>query len=154
MGLFGRKRPQDTTQWAAPETAEQIPASLADLAMFALDHALFSIEEGGPLIPLVLAESAAGRNGHRFLADTLEDGLAQARRFVGTDAGWRRAALAYDGYLTRDGDRRDAIYVLAWDRDTATAVSVAHRYVPGQPDRPLERVGDPLYLGAAPPPGA
>ena len=44
MGLFGRRWPPDPTPWTAPETAAQIPGSLADLAMFA---ALYSISEGG-----------------------------------------------------------------------------------------------------------
>jgi hypothetical protein len=168
MGLIRRKKDDQPTTaapseapptgaeppaWWTPETSAAMPDPLADLAMFTLDHALDSIELGGPLIPLVLADTAAGRQGHRFMAGTLEDGLAQARAFVGQNTAWRRAALAFDGYLTNAEGRRDAIYVLGWDRDSGAAVKVAHVYVPGQETQPLQRLGDPLFLGAPPAPG-
>ena len=160
MGLFKRNReaggggaPGSGGQWTAPGDPESLPEPLADLALLTLDHALDSISEGGALIPLVLAEGAGGRNGHRFLAETLEEGLAKARQFVAEDTGWRRAVLAYDGYLSVGDQRNDAVYVLAWDRDSSTACAMAHRYVPGSEQEALQRVGNPVYLGAAPAPG-
>ena len=169
MGLFRRKKDDEPTTaaapsgapateaeapaWWTPETSAATPDPLADLAMFTLDHALDSIEQGGPLIPLVLADTDDGRQGHRFMAATLEEGLAQARAFVGQNTAWRRAALAFDGYLTNAEGRCDAIYVLGWDRDSGAAVKVAHAYVPGEETQPLQRLGDPLFLGAPPAPG-
>ena len=104
MGLFRRKKDDEpttpvtpsspaaapgseaaATKWWTPESSAAMPDGLADLAMFTLDHALDSIEQGGPLIPLVLADTADGRQGHRFMAGSLEEGLAQARAFVGQD---------------------------------------------------------------------
>lgn len=165
MGLFRRKDSEGGAEesgadamagrvtWTAPGDPDALPGPLADLAFLTLDHALDSISAGGPLIPLVLAESPAGRNGHRFLAESLEVGLEQAKQFVADDTAWDRAVLAYDGYLTTGDGRHDAIYVMAWDRGSATACAMAHRYVPGDEGRPLERMGNPVYLGSAPPPG-
>ncbi len=165
MALFRRKKdveptapvtpssPAAASEWWTPESSAAMPDDLADLAMFTLEHALDSIEQGGPLIPLVFADTGEGRQGHRFMAGTLEDGLAQARAFVGEGAAWRRAALAFDGYLTNAEGRRDAIHVHGWDRDSGAAVKVAHAYVPGQETQPLQRLGDPLFLGAPPAPG-
>lgn len=155
MGLF-RKRDHASgadDAWGAPERPEDLPDAMADLAFMTLGHALESISEGGPLIPLVLVEGAEGRAAHRFVADTLEEGIAKASNFVAGDPQWQRATLAYDGYLSAEGQRTDAIYVLAWDRPSRTAVQVAHRYLPGGPAAPLQRVGAPMYLGSAAGPG-
>lgn len=161
MGLFKRKGNDgddsvglaDDTAWSAPGQPDAVPEPLADLAFFTLDHALSSISEGGALIPLVLLEDSNGRNAHRFVARSLEEGLAKAKKHVAKDSNWRRAVLAYDGYLSLGDQRNDAIYALAWDRDSATACAMAHRYVPGSQQQELQRVGNPVYLGAAPAPG-
>lgn len=157
MGLFRRRdggAAEPTGDWSAPPSAEDMPPALADLTFLALDHSLDSIENGGPLIPLVLADTSTGRALRRFAAETLEDGVASARHFVQDDDGWHRACLSYDGYLTVADVEYDAIHVRAWDRETTTAIHVAHCYVPGTPDVPLQRISGPLYLGPGGPPTA
>lgn len=132
MGLFRRSRSDESRRgdtadspWAAPESSDQMSEQVSDLTLLSLHHALDSIEEGGPLIPFVIVESGDSRQLHRFVAERLEEGVAKAQEFIGTDAGWQRAALAYDGYLSMGGAS----------------------------GRPLARLEGPLYLGSAPPPG-
>ncbi len=166
MGLFQRKNrganglPRQSpgadrpAAWSAPDSPDDMPPPLADLAFLTLDHSLDSVEGGGPLIPLVLAETAGGRALQRFVAATLEEGLAAAQRFVHEDDAWQRACLAYDGYLTLADQRYDAIHVRGWDRESATSVHVAHCYVPGGAAAALQRISGPIYLGAGGPPTA
>ena len=74
-----------------------------ELVFVALDHGIDSVTEGGPLIPFALTETSDGRDLSRFATETLEEGQARARDHVRA-AGADRAAIAYDGYLTVEGD--------------------------------------------------
>lgn len=59
MGLFGHRgggAAEPTGAWSAPESADDMRSAPADLTLLALDHSLISIENGGRLIPMVLAE--------------------------------------------------------------------------------------------------
>jgi hypothetical protein len=77
---------------------------LIELVFAALDHGIGSVSSsGGPLIPFILTEDEEGRRLARFVAETLEESLAQARRqAASSDA--VRVAIAYDGYLTVEGE--------------------------------------------------
>ena len=102
---------------------------LLDLVGAALDHGVRSVEGGGPMIPFVIHHGPDGATLHRFVAETLEEGQDRARAFA-----WQagpatlRIALAYDGYLTLDGERRDAIFVQAQAADTPTSDLFAQQY--------------------------
>lgn len=64
MGLFGHRgggAAEPTGAWSAPESADDMPSAPADLTLLALDHSLISIENGGRLIPMVLADTRTGR---------------------------------------------------------------------------------------------
>lgn len=126
---------------------------LTDLTSFALDHAVNSVSSGGPLIPFVVVENVQGRRLARFAAATLEEGVAQARNHLATadhgDA--RRLAVAYDGYLSIDGGRWDAVYIEAQDTGTAQAFVFPQRYKPKARLRKFRSVGDAVSLGAVDP---
>ena len=126
----------------------EIPASdeLLDLVFAALDHGIGSVEDGGPLIPFVLAETAGGRELTRFAAETLEEGVAQARQHAGASAA-DRVAVAYDGYLTVEGERSDAIFVEAQERTAPSSVVFAQRYRPGGRLRKFATVGNAAFAG-------
>lgn len=90
----------------APEASE----ALLELIFQALDHGIASIERGGPLIPFVLVDGGDGdRSLKRFMADELEAAQAAAREHLHGLPGAVRVALAYDGFLTVDGARSDAV---------------------------------------------
>lgn len=92
-----------------PEQPLQPPALAMDLVATALGRALDEvIRTGGPLAPLVMAPTATGVDIRRFEADSLEDSLAVARRELASATGdW---VLVWDGYLTIDEWRTDALY--------------------------------------------
>ncbi|WP_258724138.1 DUF3806 domain-containing protein [Cellulomonas sp. NS3] len=99
------------------------------LASFALAHAVRSIvPEGGPLIPFCLVEDADGARAlHRFVGE-LGESVERAREHVRA-SGAVRAAVAWDGYLTADGTREDALFVEASEAGRSSVV-LAQRYSP------------------------
>lgn len=122
-------------------TAEPSP-QVYELASFALAHAVRSIvPEGGPLIPFSLVETAEGRSLQRFVGE-LSEGIARARDCVRA-SGALRAAVAWDGYLTTEGRREDALVVEASDAGRPSVV-MAHRYA--QTWRGARAVGEPLTV--------
>jgi hypothetical protein len=90
----------------------------------------------------------------RHTGEHLEDCLAQARASIDPALdGMAHAAmyaLAWDGYATIDGRRRDAILVEAGTADAAEASVVAQPYQTREAGRPLRRsrraaaVGEPV----------
>lgn len=117
--------------------------ALVELAFAALDHGLESVRDGdGPLVPFALTEGAEGRHLTRFAAELLEQGQEEARRHV-RESDAERVALAYDGYLSVEGERSDAILVEAQERGTTISVVFAQRYRP----EPFEPVGNTAFVG-------
>jgi hypothetical protein len=127
----------------------EIPASeeLIELIFAALDHGIESVRDGGPLIPFLITESEDGRELMRFAAETLEEGQAQARRHA-KSSGAERVALAFDGYLTVDDERSDAVFVEAHEQGAASSVVFAQRYRPASRLRKFSTVGNPAFTGA------
>jgi len=114
------------------------------LASSALAHAVDSIvPDGGPLIPFTLLETAGGRSLNRFMTEELSEGIARARAAI-RESGALRAAVAWDGYLTSEGRREDALFVEASDAGQPSVV-LAHRYLPTQ--QGAEAVGEPFVVG-------
>jgi hypothetical protein len=116
---------------------------LAELAFLALDHGLDSVRaSGGPLIPFVITESEdSGRRLTRFLAGTLEESQAEARRQLQA-LHPSRAVLAWDGYVTIDGVRTDGIFVSAYTAGTDKSLILVQRYSAG-----AVAVGNPARVG-------
>ncbi|WP_034227630.1 DUF3806 domain-containing protein [Actinotalea ferrariae] len=118
-------------------------AQVHELASFALAHAVRSVvPEGGPLVPFTLLETAEGRSLHRF-AGELGEAVEHARRHA-RGSGAVRVAVAWDGYLTGEGRREDALFVEASEPGQPSVV-VAHRYV--ETADGAQAVGEPLTVG-------
>ena len=100
-----------------------------NFALFALDHATESVvSSGGPLVPFALIEADGERSLQRYVGD-LEDAEQQARDAVRTASGVTRAAVAWDGYLTADGERTDAVLAEASEAGDPESVLLAQQYV-------------------------
>jgi hypothetical protein len=120
--------------------------TLGELAMSALDHGVDSVSGGGPLVPFALERRGDELSITRFAPERLEEGVDAARahaRASDADA----VAIAFDSYLTVDGERRDAIVVEAQAGDAAYRFAQAYR--PAGRFRKLERQGNPAFLGPA-----
>ncbi|MFC7359045.1 hypothetical protein [Nocardioides astragali] len=133
---------------------------LLHLAFTGLDHAIDSVEaSGGPLIPFVLARTGDRLSLQRFLTERLEDGLAEVEQHLAAviagDRGDRTAEVdadvdgacgAWDGYLTVEGRRTDAVLARAVDR-TGAEVVLAQRYeVRGLLRKTARRVGNAALI--------
>ena len=120
---------------------------LADLAFFALDHAVDSVSAGGPLVPFAVTEDGDGRNLTRFAAESLEEGQANARESALTAENAMRVAIAFDGYLTVEGERSDAVFVEAQERGKESGIILAQRYRPGGRFKRFATIGNPAHVG-------
>ena len=153
MGLFaslfgGGCKPSAQPPQSAPQQP-QMSQRLADIAFLALDHGINSIQDGaGPLIPFVISEQPDGkRKLSRYMADRLEEGVAQARLAVSQlPSDVTAYAIAYDGYITIEGTKYDAILVEASERGRPRAVVLAQRYVPKTEHQSFQRVGNAALL--------
>ncbi len=81
------------------------------------------------------------------MTELLEEGQEEARRHVRAAADAQRVAIAYDGYLSVEGDRADAILVEAQERGMTTCVVFAQRYRPAKRFRAFESVGNAAFVG-------
>ena len=145
MELFASLFGGGCKQAAQPQMSQR----LADIAFLALDHGIYSIEDGeGPLIPFVISEKAEGkRKFDRYMADRLEESVAQARLAVSRLPSEVTAyAIAHDGYITIEGAKYDAILVEASERGTTGAVIMAQRYIPKTAQQSFQCVGNPALL--------
>lgn len=128
------------TAWTESSDAAQ------ELAFTVLDRALESLDDSGPMTPFAVVGSAEELRLHRFVAETLEDGLDRGRVWLAQlPSEVDRAALAFDGYLTKDGERFDAIYVEVHERGAAKSGAIAQRYSPGP--APVQLIGNPADVG-------
>ncbi|GAA5122160.1 hypothetical protein GCM10023339_40130 [Alloalcanivorax gelatiniphagus] len=133
---------------------------LLHLAFTGLDHAIDSVEaSGGPLIPFLFARTGERLTLHRFAVDRLEDGVTEVEQrleavmagtdgehIVGVDAEVDGACGAWDGYITVEGRRTDAVLARAVDR-TGAEVVLAQRYeVRGVLRKTARRVGNVALL--------
>ncbi|MCY4725137.1 hypothetical protein NYO98_02525 [Nocardioides sp. STR2] len=147
---------------APPESVSVDPDAdpLLNLAFTGLDHAIDSVEvSGGPLIPFCFERAGDRLSLHRFVAERLEDGVAEVeRRLEAVVAGDDEdrtpevdpevdgACGAWDGYITVEGRRTDAVLVRAVDH-TGADVVLAQRYeVRGLLRKTARRVGNVALL--------
>jgi hypothetical protein len=136
---------------------------LASLSQKALEHGLGSIEDNlGPLIPftLVVDESHPDPTERRivltrFAAEFLEESLQQAQGSIVPGPGIARYAIAWDGYVTVEGRKWDAILVEAGDASAPDGMLLAQRYEAKEAGffskkRRNVGVGNPLAVGSTP----
>jgi len=122
-----------------------------NLAFAAMDHGIDSIRAGGPLVTFTLTEtSEAGRTLTRFAASTFEESLNAARQFL-SNSDATRGAVAYDGYLTVQGERSDAVVVEVFEAGSAEGFVLGQRYRPKRAFKKFETVGNPAAMGTCPP---
>ena len=119
-----------------------------DLIFLALDHGTGSIEapDVGPLIPFALTHGPDGRQLVRFAGTDYATDCASALRFA-HEGGFLHWAVAWDGFLTLEGTRTDAIFVRAGRAGGAQEVLFAWRY-DRDAEGALRRIGNPTFLGA------
>lgn len=122
------------------------------LAGFALAHALGSIDGGGTLCTLAFVEQEGERELVRYEAETIPESIAMARTDLRTSLGSAGlAVLVYDGYVTLDRVRHDALLVDLIAPGGTVVGNLVQRYRPGRfgPVGLLRALGVPLPGGLA-----
>ena len=132
----------------------EVSDGLWELVAEALDLAVdcFAAGESNPIVLFV------DGSGQRHMVDVKDaEGnvtpqLVETSRGVvaqGFGAAAQRYAVAYDGYLTTDGERLDAAFVEAGERGQSEAVVFAQCYRVKKRSGKVERVGRPEMVQAA-----
>jgi hypothetical protein len=131
-----------------------IGEELQHLALEAVEAALaaFTGDEPYPFVFFVDGEGQA----HTIVIAPKEgsdgsDLVEVARHTVAEELGQvaQLYALAYDGYLTTDGERSDAAFVEAGERGQPAAFLIAQRYRVKKRSKKVESVGPPTIIDAA-----
>jgi len=107
---------------------EDIDPRLLKAVSFALADGIKSVRDSkGALIPFALLEDAAGkRTVHRFVAQPYEVSVEKAVSFLRDNTDAAILVIAYDGFVTMDGARTDAIMVRGYvNGATKTVAEVA-----------------------------
>ncbi len=129
---------------------EETSIEFNDLMFAALDHGTDSIKEAaGPLIPFVMIITGGGeRKLRRFVTDQLEEGVEAARNFVEEEkSDIEIYAIAWDGYLTLEGQKWDAILVEVGERIKEHGILLVQRYEQkGMFKKKTHLVGDPALV--------
>jgi hypothetical protein len=129
----------------------------ADFFFLALDHGFNSISDNeGPLVPFTLTVQADEKPTlSRHLAGDLLNSLEMARQQVASlRSKISMYAIAWDGYVTIDGHKYDAILVEAGEAGSAQAVLFCQRYGPLKKAlfrrASRERIGNPALMERVP----
>jgi hypothetical protein len=89
--------------------------AVAEHAGFFAAHGIWCVSDGGPLIPMLAFERPGGkREMIRFVMDRLEAGVEQGRRWLADNPeGATHAVLVFDGFITLESGKTDALFIEA-----------------------------------------
>jgi len=129
---------------------EQPAESLAELAVYTLKHAFYSLGVGeGVLVPFVMADSEdQGRILHRFEVETPDHALECAREWINSaGSSVSRYAYAWDGSITINEIRWHAVFVEAGDRVLPNGLLLCQRYESEDGEEEANvAVGEPMLI--------
>lgn len=129
---------------------------LVDLIFFALDHGIDSVKGGGPLIPFAVAETNGKKTLNRFVPEDfskMDECLQKAHAFIANISPTPDfVAITFDGRVTIQGEKTDAIMVKGFDKTQDEGFVFAQRYKPKAFLRKLKTIGNAGYLGNEPNP--
>jgi hypothetical protein len=120
-----------------------------DLAGFFAAHAVWCVSDGDVLVPFVAYETPEGnRQMNRLLTERLEDGVDVGKKWMTENPdSAARAVLIYDGFITLNGAKTDALLIIARDfTQDAAEVTIAVPYRPAG-DKKGFAVHRPKFLG-------
>ncbi len=102
---------------------------LLEFLLEAVDHATSRVvPRGGPLVPFAIVDGAGGSTFHQVVEQDLVLAQEQVRFVVQQETGVRMACVAWDGYVTVDGVRTDAVFVDGCDDSGEPGYVFVQRY--------------------------
>jgi hypothetical protein len=120
-----------------------------DFMFNGLDHGVNSISDGGgPLIPFLMTQIGDKKELKRFVTEKYEEGIATAEQTVKDMTPKPDFALiAFDGFITWEEKKYDAIFVKAFDRTQDEGFEFCQRYVPKTEGNGIEPIGNSAFIG-------
>lgn len=121
---------------------------LMELVFKGLDHGIYSIKDGdGPLIPFVMTKINEEIAMQRFMAETLEECVAQAKKYlIELTEKPDFAIMAYDGMITIEGTKFDAIMVDGYEKTASKGYCFAQRYKPKKFLSRFNEIGNAAFI--------
>jgi len=131
--------------------SKNAPEKLMDLIFLGLDHGIESIKEGGQLVPFTMSETNGKRDLHRFVTERIEEGKEKAEEHLKKlNPSPEYAIVAYNGYVTIEGKKYEAILVKGFDKKQKEGYILAQRYTPKAFLRSLKIIGNSAFIGNEP----
>lgn len=123
---------------------------LKDLMFTALDHGIDSVKDsGGSLISFLMTDTNGEKKLQRFVTERIEDGPPQARKYLSElDNEPEFAVIAFDGYVTMDKTRFDAVMVEGYGKNDNDTYVLAQRYKPKKFLSKFAVIGNAAFLGS------
>ncbi|MFN5984093.1 MAG: hypothetical protein ACK46Y_15340 [Fluviicola sp.] len=121
---------------------------LMELIFKGLDHGIYSIKDGdGPLIPFVITQTNGEIEMKRFMAETIEESVSQAKKYLKElSEKPELAIMAYDGMLTIEGIKYDAIMVDGYEINDSKGYCFAQRYKPKKFLSRFKEIGNTAFI--------
>ena len=122
------------------------PEPVFELVRQTIDLAIRCVDTGETLARFLMTEGESGAV-ISLVADSADESLVLAQRNVDAfDSRTTAFAFAYDGFITMQGERSDAIYVEASFAGAGHVFVFVQRYTPRQASTPVTRIGNWAYL--------
>ncbi|MGC1986763.1 MAG: hypothetical protein WA668_15365, partial [Candidatus Cybelea sp.] len=86
---------------------------------------------------------------HRFVAQPYEVSLEKAVSFLRDNTDAAILVIAYDGFVTMDGARTDAILVRGYVNGATKTVVFAQRYARARFLKQFKTIGQPAFIAVA-----
>lgn len=116
----------------------------------ALDHAVQMKKDGiDPMLPFAFVYSDNNNTLKSFVGDTLEYAEKMFERTIMEEKP-DYAIYGYDGYLTIEGNKNDAILLKAYQKTDDVIYLVGQRFIPKSDQNDCEIIGNPAFLGTEP----
>jgi hypothetical protein len=136
-------RPEDVR----PEDVFDGSSALRSLLMEAIELGIRSVRPGQALVPFALIEAEGRRGINRYASEPYEKGVQEAKAELSkAPPQVTLYAIAYEGFVTLDGEEHDAVIVHAGERGKGRGYLLAQRYSPPTDAKPAERVGNATIL--------
>lgn len=120
-----------------------------DFMFTGLDHGVNSISDGGgPLIPFLMTQIGDKKELKRFVTEKYEEGIRAAEETLNKLT--RKpdfALIAYDGFITWEQKKYDAIFVRAFDRTQDEGFEFCQRYISKEGGNGNEAIGNSAFVG-------
>lgn len=121
--------------------------SLTSKLISVLDHAVGLKKNGiDPMIPFAFVYVGESGTIKSFVGDTPEYADKMFEKTILEDKP-DYAIYGYDGYLTIEGRKTDAILLKAFDKTDTVIYLVGQRFTPKQSDTDFATIGNPAFLG-------